>query len=95
MDATASIGPQAVIESGAQIAAHAVIGAGVYVGHGSRVGAHSRIFPNAVLYHGVCVGEYCNIQSQAVLGGEGFGFAPTGGGWEKIHQLGGVTLGDR
>lgn len=95
VDATASIGPQAVIESGAQIAAHAVIGAGVYVGHGSRVGAHSRIFPNAVLYHGVIVGEHCTIQSQAVLGGEGFGFAPTGGGWEKIHQLGGVTLGDR
>jgi UDP-3-O-[3-hydroxymyristoyl] glucosamine N-acyltransferase len=95
VDPTASVGPNAVIEAGARVEAGAVIGANVYVGHGSRVGAGTRIFPNAVLYHDVTVGAQCTIHAQAVLGGDGFGFAPSAGGWEKIHQLGGVTLGDR
>jgi UDP-3-O-[3-hydroxymyristoyl] glucosamine N-acyltransferase len=35
------------------------------------------------------------IHAQAVLGSDGFGFAPGPDGWEKIHQLGGVRVGDR
>nr|GFC80477.1 probable UDP-3-O-acylglucosamine N-acyltransferase 2, mitochondrial isoform X1 [Tanacetum cinerariifolium] len=34
------------------------------------------------------------IQSGAVLGGEGFGFANEKGVWQKIAQIGGVTIGD-
>ena len=34
------------------------------------------------------------IQSGAVLGGEGFGFANEKGIWQKIAQIGGVTIGD-
>ena len=34
------------------------------------------------------------MQSGAVLGGDGFGFAPTAGRWEKIEQLGRVRIGD-
>ena len=58
----------------------AVVGAGVYLGHDSRLGAGTRVFPNAVIYHDVHVGEHCVIHSQAVLGGDGFGFAPGPGG---------------
>lgn len=92
---SASIAANAVIEAGVVIAADVVIGANVYIGHGCRVGEGSRIYPNAVLNHGVTVGKHCTIHSQAVLGADGFGFAPGPAGWEKIHQLGGVTLGDR
>lgn len=95
VDPGAAIGPNAVIEAGAFIGPGAIIGANVYIGQNSRVGAGTRVHPNAVLYHDVRVGEHCTIHSQAVLGGDGFGFAPGPGGWEKIHQLGGVTLGDR
>ncbi|HEY7776516.1 MAG TPA: UDP-3-O-(3-hydroxymyristoyl)glucosamine N-acyltransferase, partial [Kineobactrum sp.] len=59
------------------------------------IGAGSRLYPGAVLYHGVQLGEQCTIHSQAVLGADGFGFAPDGAGWQKIHQLGGVRLGNR
>lgn len=95
VDPAASVGPNAVIEAGVEIAAGAVIGANVYIGEGCRVGVGTRIYPGAVLYHGVSVGEHCTIHAQAVLGGDGFGFAPGPDGWEKIHQLGGVTLGNR
>ena len=92
--ATASVGPNAVIEAGAVVAAGAVVGANVYLGHNSRLGAATRVFPGAVIYHDVHVGENCVIHSQAVLGADGFGFAPGPSGWEKICQLGGVRIGD-
>ncbi len=90
----ASVGPNAVIEAGAELGPGVVIGAGVYIGHHSRLGAGTRVFPNAVIYHDVHIGERCVIHSQAVLGADGFGFAPGEEGWEKICQLGGVRIGD-
>jgi UDP-3-O-[3-hydroxymyristoyl] glucosamine N-acyltransferase len=35
------------------------------------------------------------VHSGAVIGADGFGFAPDGGkGWQKISQIGGVVIGD-
>jgi UDP-3-O-[3-hydroxymyristoyl] glucosamine N-acyltransferase len=93
--ADVSVAAQAVIEAGAVLAAGVVVGAGAYVGHGSRLGAGTRIYPAAVIYHDVHMGEHCVIHSQAVLGADGFGYARSDQGWEKIAQLGGVRLGDR
>ena len=90
----ASVGPHAVVEPGAVLERGAVLGAGAYLGHGSRLGAGTRVFPQAVIYHDVQVGEHCVIHSQAVLGADGFGFAPGPEGWEKICQLGGVRIGN-
>ena len=90
----ASVGPNAVVEAGAVLGPGVIIGAGVYIGHDSRLGAGTRVFPNAVIYHDVHIGERCVIHSQAVLGADGFGFAPGEQGWEKICQLGGVRVGD-
>ena len=93
--AEAAVGPNAVVEAGAVLGAGVTLGAGVYVGHDSRIGAGTRVLPNAVIYHDVHVGEHCVIHAQAVLGAEGFGFAPGPAGWERVCQLGGVRLGDR
>jgi UDP-3-O-[3-hydroxymyristoyl] glucosamine N-acyltransferase len=95
VDAAATIEANAVVEEGARIAAGAIIGAGSYVGCDSTVGARTRVHPNVVLYHGVTVGDDCVIHSQAVIGADGFGFAPGPEGWEKIEQLGGVQIGNR
>ena len=89
-----SVGANAVIEPGAVLEAGVVIGAGVYVGHASRLGAGTRVYPNAVIYHDVWLGRNCVVHAQAVLGADGFGFAPGPAGWEKICQLGGVRIGD-
>lgn len=90
----ASIGPNAVVEAGAHIGAGVQLGANVYVGHDSVVGAGSRLYPGVVLYRDVRLGERCIVHGQAVLGSDGFGFAPGPDGWEKIHQLGGVRIGN-
>lgn len=94
LHATVSVGPGAVVAKGAVLDANVVLGAGVYVGEGSRVGAGTRVHPNAVLYSDVIIGRDCVIHSQAVLGADGFGFARGPDGWVKIHQLGGVRMGD-
>ncbi|PLW83015.1 UDP-3-O-(3-hydroxymyristoyl)glucosamine N-acyltransferase [Kineobactrum sediminis] len=95
IDASVSIGPHVVIEDGVRVGAGVIIGANVYLGAHCVIGAGSRLYPGAVLYHGVELGEHCIIHSQAVLGADGFGFAADAGGWQKIHQLGGVRLGNR
>ncbi|NKI17601.1 UDP-3-O-(3-hydroxymyristoyl)glucosamine N-acyltransferase [Spongiibacter sp. KMU-166] len=92
--ATASIGANAVIEVGAVIEEGCVIGPGCVVGAGSTIGAHSLLHANVTVYHGVSIGRACVIHSGTVIGADGFGFAPSAEGWQKIHQLGGVSIGD-
>lgn len=94
IDPSASIGPCAVIESGARIGAHVTIGAHCVIGARSVVGEGGWLAPRVTLYHDVTIGKRVVIQSGAVIGGEGFGFANQKGVWQKIAQIGGVTIGD-
>lgn len=90
----ASIGPHAVVEAAASVAAGASLGAGCYLGPGSRIDEDTRVHPGAVIYRNVHIGRGCTIHARAVIGSDGFGFARDRDGWEKIHQLGGVRIGD-
>ncbi|AIR89783.1 UDP-3-O-(3-hydroxymyristoyl)glucosamine N-acyltransferase [Pseudomonas cremoricolorata] len=92
--ASASIGPFAVIESGAQIGPGVTVGAHCFIGARSVVGEGGWLAPRVTLYHDVTIGKRVVIQSGAVIGGEGFGFANEKGVWRKIAQIGGVTVGD-
>lgn len=94
VDPSASIGPYTVIESGARIAADVSIGAHCVVGARSEIGEGGWLAPRVTLYHDVRIGKRVVIQSGAVIGGEGFGFANEKGVWQKIAQIGGVTIGD-
>lgn len=90
---SASIGPNCVIEANVVIGDHTVLHAGVCVGSGTRIGSDCLLYPHVVLYHGVALGDRVTLHSHAVIGADGFGFAPSQAGWQKIHQLGGVTIG--
>lgn len=94
VDPTASIGPYAVIEANAIIGANVVIGAHCFIGERCIIGEDGWLAPRVTLYHDVKIGKRVVIQSGAVLGGEGFGFAVEQGNWFRIAQIGGVTLGD-
>ena len=91
---TASIGACVVVEAGAVIGANVEIGAQSFIGARSRIGDGGRLAPRVTLYHDVTIGERVVIQSGAVIGGEGFGFAKEQGTWQKIAQIGGVRIGD-
>jgi UDP-3-O-[3-hydroxymyristoyl] glucosamine N-acyltransferase len=94
LDPTAVIGPHAVIEAGARIGSGAVVGAGCFIGADTLIGDGCLLHPNVTVYHGVSIGRRAVIHSGTVIGADGFGFANDGGRWVKIHQLGGVEIGD-
>ncbi|HEY6610555.1 MAG TPA: UDP-3-O-(3-hydroxymyristoyl)glucosamine N-acyltransferase [Pseudomonas sp.] len=94
IDPSASIGPGVVVDSGARIGARVSLGAYCVVGARSVIGDDGWLAPRVTLYHDVHIGQRVVIQSGAVLGGEGFGFANDKGIWVKIAQIGGVTIGD-
>jgi len=89
-----SLGPNVVLGSGVILGRGVVLGPGVVVGDRCVLGPGCRLMARAVLYRNVIMGANCLIHSGAVLGADGFGFAPSEQGWIKIHQLGGVVLGD-
>ena len=43
---------------------------------------------------GVRIGARCIVHPGAVIGADGFGFAPDSGKWQKIPQVGSVVIGD-
>lgn len=90
----ARIGPLVSIAAGVRVEAGVEIGAGSVIGARSVIGAGSRLAANVTLYHDVTLGQRNLIHSGAVLGADGFGFAPSEKGWSKIAQIGGVITGD-
>ncbi len=94
VDPAASIGPYVVIEPGVSIGSGTVISAHCFIGARSQIGEGGWLAPGVTLYHDVIVGRRVVMQSGAVVGGEGFGFARDGSRWVKIAQLGGVVIGD-
>ncbi|WP_020558820.1 UDP-3-O-(3-hydroxymyristoyl)glucosamine N-acyltransferase [Thiofilum flexile] len=89
------IGAYVVIGAGTEIAANAIIGAHTVIGAGCRIGADTLLHPHVTLADDTEVGERCIIHSGAVLGADGFGFAPQRDGtWYKIPQVGKVVLGN-
>ena len=92
--ADAYVGAFAYIGKGAVIGKGAKIYPQAYVGNNCRVGEGSVIYPGVKIYDGCNVGKRCIIHSGAVIGADGFGFAPVDGHYEKIPQTGNVELGD-
>jgi len=99
--ASAVIGPHVTVEAGAVIGEHVRLDANVVIGRGVRIGAGSHLYPNVCVYYGCKIGERAIIHAGAVIGSDGFGFAPDfvgegearTGSWVKIPQVGAVSVG--
>ncbi len=93
--ASAHIGAQCYIDANATIEEGASVQAQCFVGPHCVVGAYSELKPRVTLVKRVRLGRCVTIHSGAVLGADGFGFAPeTKSGWLKIPQIGSVIVGD-
>lgn len=88
------IAPFAVVEDGAVIGDGVELYPHVTVGAHATVGNDTIIYSNAVIYHGCKIGRKCILHAGCVIGADGFGFAPTAEGYEKIPQIGIVTIED-
>jgi UDP-3-O-[3-hydroxymyristoyl] glucosamine N-acyltransferase len=95
---TASIGALTYVARGAVVGAGAVIGTHCHLAEGSAVGAGTVLKPHVMLAEACRIGARGLVHSGAVIGADGFGFAPakdeSGSHWEKIEQLGAVLIGD-
>ena len=95
IDPTASVGAHVVVGAGSVIGARVMIAPGCVLGDGVNVGADSRLMANVSVCDGSYIGERCIINPNAVIGAEGFGFAPDlGQGWVKVPQIGRVRIGN-
>lgn len=86
--AFAYIGDGVKVGSGTQIYPHAV------VEERATIGSDCILYPNVSVYHDCKIGDRVILHSGAVIGADGFGFAPSAQGYEKIPQIGIVTLED-
>jgi UDP-3-O-[3-hydroxymyristoyl] glucosamine N-acyltransferase len=91
---TAQIDAHAVVGSDCTVEDDAVIGAGTVIGEHVHVGKGTRLGPRVTLLDRVRIGARCIVHPGAVIGADGFGFAPDRGTWHKIPQVGGVVIGD-
>lgn len=89
-----TVGANAVIGQGVVFGERVAIGAGCVVGDGVHLGEETRLHANVTVYSGCSFGKRCIVHGGAVIGADGFGFAPENGAWVKIPQIGAVRIGD-
>ncbi len=100
IDPLAFISPSATIGENVYVGPFAYIGDGVTIGDncqiyphatildGSTIGKGCLLYPSVTVYHACVLGNNCIIHSGAVIGADGFGFAPNGERYDKIPQIG-------
>ena len=88
------IDPLAFVSKTAEIGKDVYIAPFVYVGDGVKIGDGSRIYPQVTIYDGCQIGRNVTIHAGAVIGADGFGFAPNQEGYDKIPQMGIVVIED-
>ncbi|MCM1076555.1 MAG: UDP-3-O-(3-hydroxymyristoyl)glucosamine N-acyltransferase [Bacteroides sp.] len=90
----AYIGAFAYIGQGVKLAHGVKIYPQTYIGDGCEIGEGTILYAGVKVYKGCKIGKRCIIHSGAVIGADGFGFAPVDGGYEKIPQTGNVEIDD-
>ena len=98
---SARLGKKVYVGDFAYIGRKAVIGdctkiyEGAYVGDDVKIGSCCTIYPGVRIYPGMVIGDRVTIHANAVIGADGFGFAPLEDGtWKKIEHTGNVIIED-
>ena len=98
---SAKLGKKVYVGDFAYIGRRAVIGdytkiyEQVYIGDDVKIGSYCTIYPGAKIYPGMVIGDNVIIHANAVVGTDGFGYAPLEDGtWKKIEHTGNVIIED-
>jgi len=89
-----SIGAHAVLGDNCEIGDGCTIGPGTVLEAECRIDQGCRLYANISLGHGIRLGKRVIIHPGVVIGADGFGIAFAGDHWEKVPQVGSVTIGD-
>ncbi|MGE0580989.1 MAG: UDP-3-O-(3-hydroxymyristoyl)glucosamine N-acyltransferase [Steroidobacteraceae bacterium] len=90
---SAHVGPHAAIEAGTCVGERAVIGPGCVIEADVEIAEDVRLVARVIVCRGSRIGPRTIVQPGAVIGGDGFGFAPELGAWVKVPQVGRVVVG--
>lgn len=89
------IGPFVYIAENAVIGDNVIIHSGCHVGEKATIGSNTTLYAGVKVYHECVIGDSCIFHAGAVVGSDGFGFAPQpDGSYHKIPQLGNVVIED-
>ena len=89
------IGDFAYVGKNASVGDYTKVYEHVFIGDGAKVGSHCIIYPGVRIYPGMEIGDNVIIHANAVIGSDGFGFAPLEDGtWKKIEHTGNVIIED-
>ena len=98
---SAKLGKKVYVGDFAYIGRRAVIGdytkiyEQAYIGDDVKIGSYCTIYPGAKIYPGMVIGDNVIIHANAVVGTDGFGYAPLEDGtWKKIEHTGNVIIED-
>ncbi len=101
MSVTARLGEDVFIGAFTYIGENVSIGSNVklfpqvYIGDNVVIGEGSILFPGVKIHHDCIVGKNVTVHSGAVIGADGFGFAPqSDGSFKKVPQIGNVVVED-
>ena len=89
------IGDFAYVGKKAEIGDYTKIYENAFIGDGVKIGKYCTIYPGACIYPGMVLGDNVTIHANAVVGTDGFGYAPLEDGtWKKIEHVGNVIIED-
>jgi UDP-3-O-[3-hydroxymyristoyl] glucosamine N-acyltransferase len=93
VDPSAHIGAFCSIGAGTRVAQRCVVGPHCVLEEDVKLAADVRLAVRVTVHRGTEVGARTVVQSGAVIGGDGFGYAPERGTWVKVPQIGAVRVG--
>ncbi len=68
---------------------------GVFLGNNVIIGDNTILHPGVKIYNDCVIGKNVTIHGGAIIGGDGFGFAPQADGtFKKVPQIGNVVIED-
>lgn len=89
------IGAFCSIDENVEIGDNCRIYTQIYIGSDTTIGNDCTIYPGVKIYNRTKLGNRVTIHSNAVIGSDGFGFAPQADGtYNKIAQIGNVIIED-
>jgi len=89
------IGSFAYIGNNVSVGKNSKIYPNVYLGENVQVGENTVLYAGVKVYKNCVIGNNVIIHSNAVIGADGFGFAPDADGvYQKIPQIGNVIIED-
>ena len=65
-----------------------------FIGDNCTIGDDTTLFPGVKIYSDCVIGKDVTLHAGVVIGGDGFGFQPNNGNYQKVAQIGNVIIED-